>query len=143
MPIDDDSSLAALLAGSRTVAVVGASDRPERASFGVIRFLLDRGWRVIPVNPRLAGGEILGQPVRSSLQEIEERIDIVDVFRRSEEAGSVVDEAVAARAKAVWLQLGVIDEAAALRAEEAGLQVVMDRCIKIDAARLGVRPSAA
>lgn len=143
MPIDDDLSLAALLAGSRTIAVIGASDRPERASFGVMRFLLDRGWRVLPVNPRLSGGEILGQAVRSSLSEINEPIDIVDVFRRSEEAGGVVDEAIGAAAKAVWLQLGVIDEDAAERAEGAGLQVVMDRCIKIDAARLGVHPSAA
>ena len=143
MPIDDDLSLAALLAGSRTIAVVGASDRPERASFGVMRFLLDRGWRVLPVNPRLSGGEILGQAVRSGLSEIDEPIDIVDVFRRSEEAGGVVDEAIDAGAKAVWLQLGVIDEAAAERAEAEGLQVVMDRCIKIDAARLGVHPSTA
>lgn len=137
MPIEDDAGLAELLRGSRTIAVVGASDRPERASFGVMRFLLERGWQVVPVNPRLAGGEILGQPVRSSLAEIGRPADIVDVFRRSEEAGAVVDEAIAAGARAVWLQLGVYDDAAVARAEAAGLKAVADRCIKIDAARLG------
>ena len=136
MPIEDDAGLAELLRGSRTIAVVGASDRPERASFGVMRFLLERGWQVVPVNPRLAGGEILGQPVRSSLAEIGRPVDIVDVFRRSEEAGAVVDEAIAAGARAVWLQLGVYDDAALARAEAAGLRAVADRCIKIDAGRL-------
>ncbi len=138
MPIEDDASLSELLSTSRTIAVVGASDRPERASFGVMRFLLDRGWRVIPVNPRLEGREILEQPVKASLAEIGEAVDIVDIFRRSEEAGAAVDDAIAAGAKAVWLQLGVIDDRAADRAEAAGLKVVMDRCIKIDAARLGI-----
>ena len=143
MPIEDDAGLAELLGSSRTIAVVGASDRPERASFGVMRFLLERGWEVIPVNPRLAGGEILGQPVLGSLAEIDEPIDIVDVFRRSEEVAPVVEEAIAAGAKAVWLQLGVYDDAAVTRAEAAGLRAVADRCIKIDAARLEVRPSSA
>ncbi|WP_205481140.1 CoA-binding protein [Sphingomonas arenae] len=138
MPIEDDRSLARLLSESRAVAVVGASNRPERASYGVMRFLLERGWRVMPVNPRLEGGEILGQRVRASLASIDEPIDIVDVFRRSEDAGGVVDEAIAVGAKAVWLQLGVVDDKAAARAEAAGLKVVMDRCIKIDAARLRV-----
>lgn len=138
MPIEDDASLSELLSTSRTIAVVGASDRPERASFGVMRFLLDRGWRVIPVNPRLEGREILGQPVEASLSGIGEAVDIVDIFRRSEEAGAAVDDAIAAGAMAVWLQLGVIDDRAADRAETAGLKVVMDRCIKIDAARLGI-----
>ena len=138
MPIEDDAGLAELLRGSRTIAVVGASDRPERASFGVMRFLLERGWQVVPVNPRLAGGEILGQQVRSSLAEIGRPVDIVDVFRRSDEAGAVVDEAIAAGAKAVWLQLGVYDDAAVARAEAAGLKAVADRCIKIDAGRLGI-----
>ena len=137
MPIEDDAGLAELLRGSRTIAIVGASDRLERASFGVMRFLLEQGWEIIPVNPRLVGGEILGQQVRSSLAEIGRPVDIVDVFRRSEEAGAVVDEAIAAGARAVWLQLGVYDDAAVARAEAAGLKAVVDRCIKIDAARLG------
>ena len=143
MPIEDDEGLTDLLRSSRTIAVVGASDRPERASYGVMRFLLDRGWEVIPVNPRLAGQEIHGLPVQPSLASIGEPVDIVDVFRRSEEAGAIVDEAIAARAKAVWLQLGVYDDEAVARAEAAGLRAVADRCIKIDAARLGVRPSGA
>jgi len=138
MPIDDDQGLAQLLRSTRTIAIVGASNRPERASHGVMHFLLGRGWRVIPVNPRLAGTEILGQEVVESLPAIGEPIDMVDVFRRSEEAGAVVDEAIAAGAKAVWLQLGVYDDEAVSRAEAAGLRAVADRCIKIDAARLGI-----
>lgn len=138
MPIENDRELAQLMKSSRTIAVVGASDRPERASFGVMRFLLERGWRVIPVNPRLAGEEVLGQRVLGSLADVSEPIDIVDIFRRSEEAGRVVDEAISVGARAVWLQLGVIDDGAAARAEAAGLKVVMDRCIKIDAARLSI-----
>lgn len=138
MPIDDDDSLTDLLRATRTIAMVGASDRPERASHGVMRFLLDRGWRVIPVNPTLAGTDILGQPVRESLAAIAEPIDMVDIFRRSELAGAAVDEAIAVGAESVWLQLGVTDDEAAERAEAAGLRVVMDRCIKIDAARLGI-----
>lgn len=140
--MDEDEVIAKLLGESRTIAVVGASDRPDRASFGVMRFLLERGWTVFPVNPNLAGGEILGQPVLASLADIGEPVDIVDIFRRSEEAGRSVDEAVAAGAKAVWLQLGVVNEAAAERAKAAGLQVVMDRCIKIEAADLGVSAPA-
>jgi predicted CoA-binding protein len=140
MPLTRDEDLAALLASARTIAVVGASDRPDRPSYGVMQFLSERGWRVLPVNPRITGERIVGEYVWHDLGQIGEPIDIVDIFRRPEEAGEAVDQAIAASAKAVWMQLGVINEEAAARAEAAGLQVVMDRCIKLDAARLDVQP---
>jgi predicted CoA-binding protein len=140
MPLTRDEDLAVLLASARTIAVVGASDRPNRPSYGVMQFLSDRGWRVLPVNPRITGERIVGEYVWHDLGQIGEPIDIVDIFRRPEEAGEAVDQAIAAGAKAVWMQLGVINDEAAARAEAAGLQVVVDRCIKIDAARLGVQP---
>ncbi len=121
--------------------MVGASDRPERASHGVMQFLLAQGYRVIPVNPQIAGTTLFGQPVVASLDAIAEPIDLVDIFRNSEAAGVVVDQAIAAGAKAVWMQLDVINQAAAARAEAAGLSVVMDRCPKIEIPRLGVRLS--
>lgn len=120
-----------LLLTTRRIALVGASHKPERPSFGVMRFLLARGYQVTPVNPGLAGQEILGQRVVASLAEAAP-LDLVDVFRRSEEAGAVMDEAVALGARAVWLQLGVVDEAAAARARAKGVTVVMDRCPVIE-----------
>jgi predicted CoA-binding protein len=127
-----------VLAGARTIALVGASERPERDSHHVMQFLQQRGYRVIPVNPACAGRQILGETVRASLREIDEPVDLVDVFRRSEAAGEVVDEAIAIGARAVWLQLGVIDQAAAARARSAGLDVVMDRCPAIEMPRLAI-----
>lgn len=127
----------ALLLNTRRIALVGASNKPHRASFGVMRFLLDRGYDVTPVNPALAGQEILGRRVVARLEEAAP-LDLVDVFRRSEEAGAVVDEAVALGAKAVWLQLGVVDEAAAARATAKGVAVVMDRCPAIEWDRQGL-----
>jgi len=117
---------------SRVIALVGASNKGSRASFRVMQFWLEQGYRVIPVNPQLAGSEILGQPVLASLEEIDQPIDIVDIFRRAELAGEVVDQAISVGAKAVWLQIGVVDIAAAARAEKAGLAVIMDRCPKIE-----------
>lgn len=142
MPLTTDAEIRALLERVRTIAVVGASDRPERPSHGVMAALRHHGYRVIPVNPQLAGGTIVGEPVVASLDAIGEPVDMVDIFRRSEAAGEVVDAAIAAGAGAVWMQLGVIDEAAADRAEDAGLEVVMDRCPRIELARLGVAPIA-
>jgi predicted CoA-binding protein len=140
MMLTRDEDLAALLASSRTIAVIGASDRPDRPSYGVARFMADRSWRVLPVNPQITGEHLHGEYVWHDLGQIGVPIDIVNIFRRPEAAGEAIDQAIAAGAKAVWLQLGVINEDAAARAEAAGLSVVMDRCIKIEAARLSVAP---
>ena len=140
MPLTRDEDIAELLQTARTIALVGASDRPDRASFGVMKFLQDQGYRVYPVNPQITGEHVHGEYVWRELNQIGEAIDIVDIFRKSAEAGAVVDEAIAVGAKAVWMQLGVIDEAAAARAEAAGLKVVMNHCPKIEFARLGLRP---
>ena len=138
MPLTDDTAIKALLDHARTVALVGISDRPERASNHVMAALVEHGYRVLPVNPAITGEHIHGEYVWRELAQLGDPIDIVDIFRKSSEAGAVVDEAIAIGAKAVWLQLGVVDDAAAARAEAAGLQVVMDRCMKIELARLGV-----
>ena len=132
-----DAEIASLLRDVKTIAVVGWSPKADRPSHGVAAFLKRRGYRVIPVNPGQAGQEALGETVRSSLAEVGP-VDMVDIFRRSEEAGVVVDETIAIGAKAVWMQLGVIDEAAAERARKAGLKVVMNRCPAIEIPRLGV-----
>jgi len=134
----DDDGIRTLLSEARTIALVGASDRPDRASYGVMAYLQQRGYRVIPVNPQITGEHLHGEFVFRDLDQIGEPIDIVDIFRNSAAAGEAVDAAIAAGAKAVWMQLGVVNEAAAARAEAAGLQVVMDRCPKIEIPRLGV-----
>lgn len=138
MPLTSDEDIKDLLTSARTIAMIGASDTPARPSYGVMKALQDHGYRVIPVNPRITGEHVHGEFVWRELGQVGEPIDIVDIFRKSEAAGEAVDEAIAAGAKAVWLQIGVVDEAAARRAEEAGLKVVMDRCIKIELARLGI-----
>ncbi len=134
----DDNGIRTLLTDARTIALVGASDRPDRASYGVMAYLQQRGYRVIPVNPQITGEHLHGEFVFRDLDQIGEPIDIVDIFRNSAAAGDAVDAAIAAGAKAVWLQLGVVNVAAAARAEKAGLKVVMDRCPKIEIPRLGV-----
>jgi predicted CoA-binding protein len=138
MPLTRDEDIAELLTNARTIAMVGASDRPDRPSHGVMRALQAHGYRVIPVNPNITGEHLHGEFVWRELGQIGVPIDIVDIFRRSDAAGEAVDQAIATGAKAVWMQLGVIDEGAAGRAEAAGLQVVMDRCIKIEMLRLGI-----
>ena len=140
MPLTADADIKALLEGARTIALVGASDRPDRPSYGVMARLQSHGYRVIPVNPQITGEHVHGEFVFRELGQLGDPIDIVDIFRRSEAAGDVVDEAIAIGAKAVWMQLGVVNAAAAARAEAAGLKVVMDRCPAIEIPRLGVAP---
>ena len=123
----------------RHLAVIGASDRPSRPSYGVMRFLQDHGYRVLPVNPQITGEHVLGEFVWRDLSQIGVPIDIVDIFRRPEAAGDAVEQAIFGGAKAVWMQLGVINEEAAARAEGAGLKVVMNRCPKIEIRRLGIK----
>lgn len=142
MPLTRDEDLTELLTSARTIAMIGASDRPDRPSYGVMRFLQAHGYRVLPVNPQITGEHLQGEFVWRELEQIGEPIDIVDIFRRPDAAGDAVDQAIAVGAKAVWMQLGVIDEAAAERAEAAGLKVVMNHCIKIEIMRLRV-PSVA
>jgi predicted CoA-binding protein len=134
----DDDEIAELLSNARTIAMVGASDRPDRASYGVMKFLQDRGYRVLPVNPTITGEHVHGEYVWRELSQIGEPIDIVDIFRNSEAAGEAVDQAIAVGANGVWKQLGVINREAAGRAEAAGLKVVMNRCPKIEIARLDI-----
>jgi predicted CoA-binding protein len=125
-----------VLEGSRTWAVVGCSPDASRDSNRIARMLQSRGYRVIPVNP--ACDELLGERCYPRLADIPDSVDVVDIFRRSSEAGRHVDEAISVGASAVWMQLGVIDHAAAERARSAGLQVVMDRCPAIEMPRLGI-----
>jgi len=133
----DPETIHRLLTETRTWAVVGCSPDPGRDSYRIAHLLAERGFRVIPVNP--AVGEVLGQRCYASLLDIPsgEAVDVVDIFRRSDQAGAHVDEAIERGARAVWMQLGVIDEAAAERARAAGLDVVMDRCPAIELARMG------
>lgn len=140
MPLTADADIKTLLEGARTIAVVGASDRPNRPSYGVMERLHRHGYRVIPVNPQIVGEHVHGEFVFHDLAQLGDPIDIVDIFRRSDAAGEVVDQAIAIGAKAVWMQLGVIDREAAARAEAAGLRVVMDRCPAIEIPRLGIAP---
>ncbi len=136
--MDEDARIAAILRRVRTVAVVGASSKPERPSYGVMRFLQAHGLTVTPVNPALAGQRLLGQTVAARLEDLAAPPDMVDVFRASDQVGPVVDSAIALGVGVVWMQLGVVDEAAAARARAAGIEVVMDRCPAIEWARLGL-----
>jgi predicted CoA-binding protein len=138
MPLTADADIAQLLSETRTIALIGASDRPDRPSYNVMRVLQDWGYRVLPVNPQITGEHVHGEYVWRELAQIGEPIDMVDIFRRPIAAGEAVDEAIAAGAKSVWLQIGVINHEAAARAEAVGLKVVMDRCPAIDLPRLGI-----
>ena len=134
--MDDTSTLRRILRENRVIAVVGLSAKQHRPSHSVAQYLLEHGYRVIPVNPLYQ--EVLGQKCYPSLRDIPERVDIVDCFRRSTEIMPVAEDAIAIGAKVLWMQLGVINEAAAEKARKAGLDVVMDRCIEIEYARLGI-----
>ncbi|WP_440978456.1 CoA-binding protein [Sphingomonas pseudosanguinis] len=140
MPLTTDEDIRALLTEARTIALVGASDRPDRPSYGVMKRLQDHGYRVIPVNPQITGEHVHGEFVFRELGQLGDSIDIVDIFRRSDAVEPIVEEAIAIGAKAIWMQLGVVNEAAAARAEAAGLKVVMDRCPAIEIPRLGIAP---
>jgi len=132
--------LKAILGSVKTIALLGASPKPDRPSFGVMRFLLSKGYRVYPVNPGQAGKEILGQTVYATMADIPETIDMIDVFRAPEYLGEVVAEALALpmRPKVIWGQLSVRDDEAVKPAEAAGIRVVMDRCPAIEIPRLGL-----
>ena len=132
----DDKYIISVLNDAKTVAMVGASANWNRPSFFAMKYMQQKGFRVIPVNPGVAGQEILGETVMASLDEIDEPIAMVDIFRNSEAAGPITDDAIKAGAKIVWMQLGVRNDDAAKRAEDAGLRVVMNRCPKIEYARL-------
>jgi uncharacterized protein len=132
--IRDDDALKQLLTEAKVIAVVGYSDDPTRPSYQIGRYLKNAGYTVYAVNPTLK--EIDGQPVYATLNDVPDKIDVVDVFRRSEFLPEVVEDAIAVGAKAVWAQLGVTHDDAARRAEEAGLDIVMNRCIKVDHMRL-------
>lgn len=133
----DDETIRGILTGTRRIALVGASNKPDRPSHGVLGFLLRRGYAVTPVNPGLAGRDIFGAIVAATLADAAP-LDMVDIFRASAQAGAVVDEAIRLGARVVWMQLGVVDAAAAARARAAGLMAVMDRCPAIESARLGL-----
>jgi len=130
----DDEWLTGLLRESRTIAVVGLSPKPHRDSFKVASYLQAQGYRIIPVHPRAQ--EVLGERAYRSLADIPEQVDIVNVFRRSEETPAVVAEAIPLRPRAVWLQLGIASEEAARRANSAGLPIVMDKCLMLEHRRL-------
>jgi predicted CoA-binding protein len=132
-----DGQVRDVLRGTKRIALVGASNKPDRPSYEVMRFLLGRGFDVVPVNPGLAGQILQGQLVVGSLAAAG-RLDMVDLFRNAAEVGAPVAEAIRLGAKSVWMQLGVINEAAAKAAREAGLVVVMDRCPAIEMPRLGM-----
>jgi predicted CoA-binding protein len=138
----EDHTMREVLTSAHTIAVVGASPNSDRDSNSVMRFLIEHGYEVFPVNPLAGVLEIHGCKVYEALDSLPRHIDIVDVFRRSDAAGAVCDEAVAIKAGTVWMQLGVINEPGAERARRSGLHVVMDRCIRVEIRRLGIPPLA-
>ncbi len=133
----DDSYLRNVLERTETIAMVGASRKPHRASHRVGNFLVSKGYRVIPVNPGQVGNELFGEPVVASLADIREPVDMVDIFRRSEYVGPIVDQVLQMDGvQTIWMQLGIVNDEAAAKAKAAGLDVVMDRCPAIEYPRL-------
>jgi predicted CoA-binding protein len=137
LEINSNETIRRVLEDCKTIAVVGLSSDPGRPSHGVASYMRRRGYKVIPVNPNET--EVFGDKAYASLADVPDKIDLVDIFRRSSEAGNAVDDAIAVGAKAVWLQEGVIDQAAAERAQDAGLLVIMDRCWLKEHARNGLQ----
>ncbi|PHM40226.1 CoA-binding protein [Xenorhabdus mauleonii] len=133
-----DQHLAHILGNTKIIALVGASEKTDRPSYRVMKYLLNQGYQVIPVSPKLAGKTLLGQSVVSQLADIKQPVDMVDVFRNATAAYGVAEEAISIGAKVLWLQKGVINEKAKSLAEDKGLEVVMDRCPKIEIPRLGM-----
>jgi predicted CoA-binding protein len=133
----DDAAISQILTNTKRIALIGASNRPDRPSYGVMRFLIEQGFEVTPVNPGLAGQQILGQTVVAALDEAVP-LDMVDLFRNADQVAAPVAEAIRLGAKTVWMQLGVVNEAAAAAARNAGIAVVMDRCPAIEMPRLGL-----
>lgn len=138
--MSEDDRIARILTEVRVIALVGWSPKPDRPSHGVARYLAQKGYRVIPVNPGQAGQFALGEEVKASLSDIEGHVDMIDIFRKSEDVGPVVDEALERfpELRCIWMQLGVEDSAAAARAEARGVEVVMNRCPAIEIPRLGL-----
>jgi uncharacterized protein len=134
--VDDIDSLRRILKQNRVIAVVGLSADWYRPSYFAAKYMQEHGYRVIPVNPRYAGKQVLGERCYASLREIPDKVDLVDVFRKSDDVMPIAEDAIAIGAKVLWQQLGVKNEAAAAKAREKGLEVVMDRCVKIEHGRL-------
>ncbi|GFZ77670.1 hypothetical protein GCM10011497_01970 [Elstera cyanobacteriorum] len=136
MPVTDDAGLRAILTSMKTIAMVGASTNWNRPSYFVMKYLQGKGFRVLPVNPGAAGQELLGETIYATLADIPVPVDMVDMFRKADAAPEVATDAIAIGAKVLWMQLGIEHAEAAATAEDAGLQVVMNRCPKIEYARL-------
>lgn len=138
MPSNQPAQIRNILESVRTIALVGASEKTNRPSHEVMEFLQQHGYRIIPVNPRLAGQQVLGETVYADIASVPELVDMVELFLAPERTDAVIDQAIELKIPVVWMQIGVINEAGATRAEKAGLTVVMDRCPKQEIPRQGI-----
>ncbi len=138
MPSNQPDQMRAILESVRTIALVGASEKTNRPSHEVMEFMQAHGYRIIPVNPRLAGQTVLGETVYADIASVPEPVDMVELFLAPERTDAIIDQAIELKVPVIWLQIGVINEAGAARAEAAGLAVVMDRCPKQEIPRLGI-----
>jgi len=143
MPSNNPEQMKNLLESIQTIALVGASEKTDRPSYEVMEYLQHQGYRVIPVNPRLAGRQLLGEPVYADLASLPESVDMAELFLAPERTDAIIDQAIDQKIPVLWLQLGVINESGAERAEAAGLTVVMDRCPKQEIPKSGIRTPAA
>lgn len=142
MPRNSTDRIKAILESVRTIALVGASEKTSRPSHEVMEYLQRQGYRVIPVNPRLAGQQVLGETVYADLTSLPEPVDMAELFLAPERTDAVIDQAIDLKIPVLWLQIGVINEAGASRAEAAGIEVVMDRCPKQEIPKLGIAPAS-